>query len=535
MRVRVTVMVMFVLFFGVVSPCEGQTAENPRTKILHFPQFADGGGYWSEIVITSSDTTAATKAELKFFLSSGATTAMSAITQPEDRRNVNGPSGIVVVDVPAGGSTVVKTQGRFLPEVKAGRLEVKGVGIDALLVFHYPYGSEEQETTVTPSPLRSEFKVPLDFQRAKGYTPVNTGIAFGNPNPNAINLTFTLVNADGVVVGSKTFQLPALGHLARFISENELFETVLAARADFRGTLRVASEGGQFAMMSVGFLMNPDGKFKMNNSPAQPPVLRSAAEIESRTVQAVCFIAADQATDGCEDGIRFVGNYAMSWMNLQFESAGRGQFSEVVDFVRDEAGRIKVEVFQGRYTAAEYDAERPQNYSLMRSELLERYGWVKKVWVGNRITMTNQFSLNAGNISIFAGPWQGAEWAKSQGFPSFFWFNNTWASFSEAYLANPDGLPQWSGQFSKYVDVLDQIDGGAREFAWLFLFARGFSHGLQEAYPGKWANITCRVCGDSREIWVAHMVNPNLKPHGLIFINSGLDKDEIDYIVRRYF
>lgn len=89
------------------------------------------------------------------------------------------------------------------------------------------------ETGIGHSELASSFLLPVDTTGA-----FNTGFALFNPDENESQLTFSLFSLDGLLVDTKTLDLPGLGHLATFVAgADQLFPQV----DQMKGTLEIES------------------------------------------------------------------------------------------------------------------------------------------------------------------------------------------------------------------------------------------------------------------------------------------------------
>jgi len=63
----------------------------------------------------------------------------------------------------------------------------------------------------------------------------NTGIAIANPTDDEATVTLTLLDAQGQELGSETFTVPPLGHVAQFV--NEWFDVTVPTTGAFEGTV----------------------------------------------------------------------------------------------------------------------------------------------------------------------------------------------------------------------------------------------------------------------------------------------------------
>src|SRR5439155_15800641 len=84
----------------------------------------------------------------------------------------------------------------------------------------------------------------------------DTGVAIANPGADTANITFQLLDTNGVAMGSAiNTTLVAMNHTAKFVSQ--LFPSV-AGLNQFLGTMQITS---QTPLVSTGLFCNSDGTF----------------------------------------------------------------------------------------------------------------------------------------------------------------------------------------------------------------------------------------------------------------------------------
>ncbi len=222
---------------------------------LEFAQFADGLGLFSQVVLFSLDDSAETQAHLVLLGDDGRarpitfTDSVSHEPVPAD--------GVLDLSVPASGMRKLETDG-------SGSLTVGSVRVlsDRPLAGIVLFGGSSGLAGVGASTVsQSGFSAPLEVRKDAADETVDTGIAVTNLESRAIVLTLTLRNPAGVLLATTTVELPALGHLAKFVGEFAGWNPTLDLTT-FTGILRVSFEGrvaatviqtrpGQFATMPI--------------------------------------------------------------------------------------------------------------------------------------------------------------------------------------------------------------------------------------------------------------------------------------------
>ena len=224
---------------------------------LYFPQFGNGGGLVSDLVLTNPSATAMASGQVDFLDDDGRPLpvgiaaedgggALLATAPPSQVSSVQfsiPPRAALTISTDGQGDLVVGSA-EVIPDSNLGgvvRFELPGIGIAG----------------VGASQALSRFIVPV--RRVSGG--INTGIALHNTESVAVRLDLTLRNRQGQALpnGTRTIvDFPAGGHLARFINEAELFPN--ADTNAFEGTLVVEVTGGKVAATALELGSEP-GQF----------------------------------------------------------------------------------------------------------------------------------------------------------------------------------------------------------------------------------------------------------------------------------
>ncbi len=114
------------------------------------------------------------------------------------------------------------------------------IGASAIFSLFDSGGKFLTESGVGDSPVLKQLTLPVDVTGD-----FNTGVAFFNPGSSPITLTLRMIDTGGTLVGS-TVEIPlgTLGHLAKFVTEDDLFPDV----RNFRGSLAISATGGVAAV-----------------------------------------------------------------------------------------------------------------------------------------------------------------------------------------------------------------------------------------------------------------------------------------------
>ncbi|MBI4472717.1 MAG: NHL repeat-containing protein [Acidobacteria bacterium] len=230
--------------FHVEDPSREPTAHpylRPvRTTTLYFAQVADGSTYRTNFILVNP-TNSAAAATLEFYSDTG-----SPLSLP-----IGGTQRTTYqVSLAARGVARIATDGTS-SGIAAGWARVTSAteGIGGSAIFQ----------TVTDARIASEAGVSASSAATRFAAYVDTlgfadsGVALSNPDNSNVNVTLNLRNPAGQLVASTTRTLPAMGHLARMVTQ--LFPSGFD---EFEGTLEVLASGGPVTGVALRY-DNPGG------------------------------------------------------------------------------------------------------------------------------------------------------------------------------------------------------------------------------------------------------------------------------------
>jgi len=190
--------------------------------ILYFPQAADGGGYRTNFILVNPGDTAVT-ATLEFFASDGSVLEL--------------PIGGIMksshqVELSARGAARFLTDGTS-PGVRVGWVRVTSPQpLGGSAIFQTLANDRiTSQAGVAASPLAGRF---TGYVESLGYA--ESGLAICNPNDSAVTITLNLRDAVGNLVATTSFELPSLGHVAKFFTQ-----WFPGGFGEFEGTLEVVA------------------------------------------------------------------------------------------------------------------------------------------------------------------------------------------------------------------------------------------------------------------------------------------------------
>ncbi|MEE8584470.1 MAG: hypothetical protein V3T83_06410, partial [Acidobacteriota bacterium] len=205
---------------------------------LHFPQFGNGDGFGSGLVIYNPSASSPISGDVAFWDQDGAPIAPFAILQGSP-----GPDGSISnlrFDLPPLGSITFPTTGQgelvlgsaFVQATSTVsgvvRFEIPGVGIAGV--------GSAQPAAALMAPARREGDI-------------RTGVAVRNVGSDAIEVEISLKNTSGEVVpgGTGMLKIAGRGRVAAFIEE--LFPD--AGSADFQGSICLRATTGEIAVIAL--------------------------------------------------------------------------------------------------------------------------------------------------------------------------------------------------------------------------------------------------------------------------------------------
>ncbi|MFZ0427921.1 MAG: hypothetical protein WAO20_07375 [Acidobacteriota bacterium] len=229
----------------------GSLVAGSAQETLLFPQFGNGAGLISDLVLTNTTSSEAT-ARVEFRGDNGNPLDAGIARVPPGTATPSSPVSTVDFSVPAFGTVTISTDGQgndaavgsavVLSDRRLGgvvRFRISGIGIAG----------------VGSAPALSQFVVPV--RRTAGV--IDSGLAMRNTGSTPVQIQMTLRNAGGTTVpnGSATIaDFPASGHVSHFIEE--YFPD--AATDNFEGSVQVEVTGGYLAATALE-LGNGPGEF----------------------------------------------------------------------------------------------------------------------------------------------------------------------------------------------------------------------------------------------------------------------------------
>jgi photosystem II stability/assembly factor-like uncharacterized protein len=226
----------------------------PGTDQTYFPQFVDGGGYTTALVLLNRSSYVE-RGTLQIFDDSGAPLTVS---------QVGGTRGSWFrYSIPVGGVFRFQTDG-FPASARAGWvLLTPDAGTSTPVgsgVFSYSNGGIlVSESGIPAAATTTHARVYVDLSQGH-----DTGLAIANPASTNAGITIKAYQADGVTaIGTSQgpLQLPSNGHIAKFATE-----LIAGLPAGFTGVLDITS-ATPFAALTLRSLNNERNDFLMTTFP----------------------------------------------------------------------------------------------------------------------------------------------------------------------------------------------------------------------------------------------------------------------------
>jgi len=195
---------------------------------LVFPQFADGGGWKTEVILVN----------------------------PTGQAMTGSIEGFTNYSIPPRSAFRFAMDGTG-DTVRVGSLRVIPVGSApvALVIFSYRRGGVTVTTAGVPaSPVGSAFRM---------YAEQQSGVSIANTGSLSTDVTFELTNLQGQPVATTRKTIVAGGHLSLFLSELPNFDSLAST---FQGTLRVT--GNSISVLGLRGRYNERGDFLITTTPA---------------------------------------------------------------------------------------------------------------------------------------------------------------------------------------------------------------------------------------------------------------------------
>ena len=221
------------------------------SRLHEFAQVADGGDavLWmkSSFLILNQNEEEDAIVELRFWNDLG---------QPMELRIQGTKYSVYQVTVPRRGSVKITTDGQGAALVAGSATLTANVEVGAQVFFEiYEDGVLITQAAIEPMGSMSSVDIFVDYDVVGGVTKNSprTGYAVANLSPTTpVDIIIWLYPEDGSdPIWSHTFQLPARGHVSRYLDQD------FPSGNPFRGTARITG-GGSFtltALQAQGFLI----------------------------------------------------------------------------------------------------------------------------------------------------------------------------------------------------------------------------------------------------------------------------------------
>lgn len=210
----------------------------------HFPQFANGEGFFSRISLLNPDAENSVFARVVIRTDEGD-------PFPVVLNGTFAPNGIVELEVPPAGLRVFQTDAAGILETGAATV-TSNARLGGVVVFGGTFGLAG---VVAVEEFPRGFRGPVE---AWGVA-VRTGVAIQNPGDEEVIVELELLDSEGVVLATAEVGVPAFGNLARFVDELD-WDTVIDF-SEFNGTVRAVAETPLGAVMIQNRLVDGISQF----------------------------------------------------------------------------------------------------------------------------------------------------------------------------------------------------------------------------------------------------------------------------------
>lgn len=230
-----------------------------RVDDLFFPQFAEGNGWFTQIVLVNPGNTALT-GTVRFTNPAGA-------PQPV---NVDGTSSSSFgYTLPPRAVVRLQTSGTAAAAVSGSVRVVPDAGMTApsgLVIFAFRNGGVVvSEAGVPAERTGTAFRL---FAETSGSFPksgsLQTGVAITNPSPGTAQVSLQFIPANGGAIVQGSLSIPPNGQVAKFVSEIPGLESL---PSEFQGVLRVSS-ASPISVVSLRGRYNERTDFLMSTAAA---------------------------------------------------------------------------------------------------------------------------------------------------------------------------------------------------------------------------------------------------------------------------
>jgi hypothetical protein len=162
----------------------------------------------------------------------------------KDDHDDNGPiqAGYAVI-TPVAVTTIVGTGGTTVTTTTT----TSGLVVFETFGLRYDGGAAATQAGVLPPDLTTSAMLFVD---SEGRLSKNIGVAIVNPNSTAVNVTLTLLKADGTTAATGTLTVPMHSQVSKMVTQ--LFSTPSSVPSDFVGTLVITSTSPSLPVSVIG-------------------------------------------------------------------------------------------------------------------------------------------------------------------------------------------------------------------------------------------------------------------------------------------
>jgi hypothetical protein len=233
----------------------------PSSTAVNFPHFADGGGWFTQLVLTNPGDSTIT-GSVQFLDPQG----MPALLK------IPGQAGSTFTySIPPRSSRTWQTAGDADPIATGSVLATPDTGTAApvgVSIFSFRInGVTVTEAGVPASPASTAFRV---YAETQGSFPdigsIQSGFAIVNPTSSTVGITLELDQLDGTSMGlTGSFAIPPGSQKALLLNQ---LPGLAAGPTSFQGELRLKTTGGSVSVVGLRLRINERGETLITTTPA---------------------------------------------------------------------------------------------------------------------------------------------------------------------------------------------------------------------------------------------------------------------------
>jgi Matrixin/IPT/TIG domain len=282
------------------------TSAAAATGPVTLPQFADGGGWTTQIILVNPGDSAAS-GSIRFADASGRSVTLTANGQSLNTFPFSVPKRSFFKLLTAGSGASVQSGSVQISPNSGGATAVP------VAIFSVKSGGITVSEAAVPPVSGSAFRMYVEGSGTPGSAgAIQSGLAITNLSSNPAGVTFDLTALDGTPLANGSMTLPANGQAAKFLNE-----ILPAVSQPVKGILRITTSGSSIAAVGLRGRYNERGDFLITTT---PPAAESAASSTSMLLfphivdgggYTTQFILFNETTAGSMNGdVRFIGQDA---------------------------------------------------------------------------------------------------------------------------------------------------------------------------------------------------------------------------------